>query len=48
VISIDSDDSDDGEAARRRVTADATDAIDLTRDSDDESPRKRQRTAVAA
>lgn len=48
MISIDSDDSDDGEAARRRVTADATDAIDLTRDSDDESPRKRQRTAVAA
>ena len=42
VIEIHSD-SDDGEAPARRVT---TDAIDLTRDSDDEGPRKRQRTAA--
>ena len=41
VIEIHSDSDDDG-AAARRVT---TDAIDLTRDSDDEGPRKRQRTA---
>ena len=42
VIEIHSD-SDDDAAAARRVT---TDAIDLTRDSDDdEGPRKRQRTA---